>query len=104
MKVAVKVLQVDEDRLDDAREEYHVLRDLSEHPNLPAFYGAYARRADDGDQVWFVMELCSNGPVTDLVRGLLEQNKKMSEDHIAYILKCAIKVSPFGAELPPGPS
>ncbi|KAK3908653.1 Neither inactivation nor afterpotential protein C [Frankliniella fusca] len=91
MKVAVKVLQVDEDRLDDAREEYHVLRDLSDHPNLPDFYGAYAKRTDEGDQVWFVMELCANGPVTDLVRGLLDQNKKMNEDHIAYILKCTIK-------------
>lgn len=93
MKVAVKVLQVDEDRLDDAREEYRVLRDYSDHPNLPDFYGAFSKRADDGDQVWFAMELCQFGPVTDLVRGLQEQNKKMSEDHVAYILKCAIKVN-----------
>lgn len=57
MKVAVKVLQVDEDKLDDAREEYHVLRDFSDHPNLPDYYGTYVKRADDGDQLWFVMEV-----------------------------------------------
>lgn len=91
MKVAVKVLQVDEDRLDDVREEYHVLRDLSDHPNLPDFYGTFVRRSEDGDQVWFAMELCANGPILDLVCGLLERNKKMQEDHIAYILKSAIK-------------
>ncbi|XP_049948905.1 neither inactivation nor afterpotential protein C isoform X1 [Schistocerca serialis cubense] len=93
-RVAVKIQPVSEDILQDIREEFRVLRDLSTHPNLPDFYGVYMKRATnrvDPDKLWFVMELCDGGPVTDLVQGLHKQNRKMNEDHIAYILKESVK-------------
>ena len=40
----------------------------------------------------FWLQCCEGGPVTDLVRGLMEANRRMQEDHIAYILKVIIKV------------
>jgi myosin-3 len=40
-------------------EEYRILRDLSDHPNLPNFYGVYLKKGQKGekDQVWFVQEV-----------------------------------------------
>jgi hypothetical protein len=40
----------------------------------------------------FYLQLCEGGPVTDLVRGLKEANRRMQEEHIAYILKGIVKV------------
>jgi serine/threonine protein kinase len=57
MKVAVKIQKVCPERMDDIQEEYRVLRDLSSHPNLPDFYGAYLQRTRDGDHLWFVMQV-----------------------------------------------
>ncbi|XP_054282333.1 neither inactivation nor afterpotential protein C isoform X3 [Macrosteles quadrilineatus] len=91
MKVAVKIQKITPDRMDDIQEEYRVLRDLSSHPNLPDFYGVYLEKTRDGDQLWFVMQLCEGGPVVDVVRGLLKHGKKMSEEHIAFILHETVK-------------
>lgn len=56
-KVAVKIQKVFPDVLEDIQEEYRILRDLSDHPNLPDFYGAYLKRGRGGDEVWFVMQV-----------------------------------------------
>lgn len=36
-------------------EEYRILRDLSSHPNLPDFYGAFTNK--NGEELWFVLEV-----------------------------------------------
>lgn len=58
------------DNLEEIEEEYRVLRELSGHPNLPAFRGLYLLRAAcrEDDQLWFVMEVRNNGH-PHLVRG-----------------------------------
>ncbi|XP_044266503.1 neither inactivation nor afterpotential protein C isoform X2 [Tribolium madens] len=72
-------------------QEYKVLKDLSWHVNLPDFYAIFCQE----DKVWFVLEVCSGGCVTDLVQNLLEKNRRMREEHIAYILKETIKAAIF---------
>lgn len=42
---------------------------------------------------YLISQLCEGGSVGDLVRGLSAIDKKMREEHIAYILKEVIKVS-----------
>ncbi|XP_043670504.1 neither inactivation nor afterpotential protein C isoform X3 [Vespula pensylvanica] len=93
-KVAIKIQKLTPETQALIVEEYRVLRDFAGHPNLPDFYGIYRRRSGkktEYDQIWFVMELCEGGSVMDLVRGLIASNKKMREEHIAYILKEVIK-------------
>lgn len=70
-KVAIKILESITDNLEEIEEEYLVLRDLSQHPNLPTFVGIFLRKGVcfEDDQLWFVMELCTGGSVTDLVQG-----------------------------------
>ncbi|CAG7716224.1 unnamed protein product, partial [Allacma fusca] len=95
-KVAVKVLENLAENMDEAEEEYSVLRDLSLHPNLPWFYGLYFKplpRLEDS-QLWFVMELCSGGSVTDLAQGLKKfENRHLTELQIAFILHETVDVS-----------
>ncbi|CAH0392590.1 unnamed protein product [Bemisia tabaci] len=107
-KVAVKILENVADNIEEIEEEFLVLRDLSLHPNIPAFYGLFLRRGTlpEEDQLWFVMEsypgfihthtiftfsteflqLCTGGSVTDLVQGLKNRNACLTEEQIAYIL------------------
>lgn len=57
--VAIKILESITDNLEEIEEEYLVLRDLSQHPNLPTFVGIFLRKGAnfDDDQLWFVMEV-----------------------------------------------
>lgn len=57
--VAVKILESISDNLEEIEEEYLVLRDLSDHPNLPTFVGIFLRKGAsfEDDQLWFVMEV-----------------------------------------------
>lgn len=59
-KVAIKILETIADNLEEIEEEYLVLRDLSQHPNLPSFVGIFLMRgiSVEDDQLWFVMEVC----------------------------------------------
>lgn len=54
-KVAVKILENAEEYRDFIRQEYVVLREFSEHLNLPDFYGAF--KCDQQNEIWFVMEV-----------------------------------------------
>ncbi|XP_071862177.1 STKc_myosinIII_N_like and MYSc_Myo21 domain-containing protein ninaC isoform X2 [Bombus fervidus] len=93
-RVAVKVQKLTPESQSLIIEEYKILRDFASHPNLPDFYGIYRRRSGkktEYDQIWFVMELCEGGTVMDLVHGLLAMDKKMREEHIAFILKEVIQ-------------
>ncbi|KAK2585257.1 hypothetical protein KPH14_009957 [Odynerus spinipes] len=89
-KVAIKILENVADNIEEIEEEYLVLRDLSMHPNIPLFHGLFLRRAkpaQEEDQLWFVMELCTGGSVTDLVQGLKKRGSRLTDRQIAYILR-----------------
>lgn len=55
----MKILENVADNIEEIEEEFLVLRDLSLHPNIPAFYGLFLRRGTlpEEDQLWFVMEV-----------------------------------------------
>lgn len=57
--MAIKILETITDNLEEIEEEYLVLRDLSQHPNLPSFIGIFLRKgvSFEDDQLWFVMEV-----------------------------------------------
>jgi myosin III len=84
---AVKVMESINEVIEEIEEEYMILKDLSNQDNLPNFYGIYLKRYNDEDQLWLVLELCSNGSVTDLVKSLIKIGVKLDENLIAYILK-----------------
>ncbi|XP_017794743.1 PREDICTED: myosin-IIIb-like isoform X2 [Habropoda laboriosa] len=89
-KVAIKILENVADNIEEIEEEYLVLRDLSLHPNIPVFHGLFLKRAkpaQEEDQLWFVMELCTGGSVTDLVQGLKRKGRRLTDEQIAYILR-----------------
>lgn len=85
--VAVKIQRYEKDLITFINEEYRVLRDFSNHPNLPQFYGVYRKKRDDIDEIWFVLEYCEAGPVIDIIRSLQTINKRVSEEQLAYILR-----------------
>ncbi|XP_072936347.1 neither inactivation nor afterpotential protein C-like [Epargyreus clarus] len=90
-EVCVKIQEYTEDREDYIQDEYKMLRDFTEHPNMVDFYGVFCDDTEEIDKVWFVTELCEFGSVLDIVKKLKEADKKMSEHHIAFILKHTIK-------------
>lgn len=53
--MAVKILENVADNIEEIEEEFLVLRDLSRHPNIPAFHGLYFR--PEVDQLWITMEV-----------------------------------------------
>jgi myosin-3 len=67
-----------------------ILRDLTNHPNLPKFHGIFLKHYNEEDQLWLVLELCSNGSVTDLVKSLIKCGNKLEENLIAHILRQTI--------------
>ncbi|XP_051857380.1 myosin-IIIa [Antechinus flavipes] len=90
-KAAVKILDPIHDIDEEIEAEYHILKALSDHPNVVKFYGMYFKKGKkNGDQLWLVLELCNGGSVTDLVKGLLKRGERMSELLIAYILHEAL--------------
>lgn len=89
-------------------EEYRILRDYSDHPNLPNFYGVYRNKSDGkSEEIWFVLEVkcscirnttqhfhsihdlqyCEGGSAADFVSRLSLANRRISEEHVAYILR-----------------
>ncbi|XP_046961728.1 neither inactivation nor afterpotential protein C isoform X1 [Vanessa cardui] len=89
--VAVKIQINSEENEPHIQEEYKILRDFTKHPNLIDFYGVFCDKSEYTTRIWFVVELCEYGSVIDIVRKLKAADKKMSEEHIAYILKYTIK-------------
>ena len=43
-----------------------------------------------GPNVWFSMELCGGGSVSDLCTALVRKGRRLNEDQIAYIIKDVI--------------
>ncbi|XP_022116474.2 neither inactivation nor afterpotential protein C isoform X2 [Pieris rapae] len=89
--VAVKVINLTDTKEQHIHEECKILRDFTKHPNIIDFYGVFCERSEYVKKIWFVIELCEFGSVIDIVRKLNAMDKKMSEEHIAYILKYTIK-------------
>ena len=100
-----KVMDSYNELIEEIEEEYMILKDLSSlHSNLPDFYGIFLKkeqkqnnnnvRADEEDssdhQLWLVLELCSNGSVTDLVKTLIKNGLRLEECLIAHILRQTI--------------
>ncbi|KAH8248818.1 hypothetical protein KR032_003465 [Drosophila birchii] len=86
--VALKIQHYDEEHQVSIEEEYRTLRDYCTHPNLPEFYGVYKLSKPNGpDEIWFVMEYCSGGTAVDMVNKLLKLDRRMREEHIAYIIR-----------------
>jgi myosin III len=87
--VAVKCQRYDKDMIMHINEEYRVLRDYSMHPNIPDFHGVYRKKFTTAqpDEIWFVLEYCEAGSVIDIIRSLQAINKRVTEEHIAFILR-----------------
>ncbi|XP_012540143.1 neither inactivation nor afterpotential protein C isoform X2 [Monomorium pharaonis] len=93
-KVAIKIQTLTPETQSLIVEEYRILRDFAGHPNLPDFYGVYRKRSakkSDYDEMWFIMELCEGGTVMDLIHGIIASDKRIQEEHIAFILREVIK-------------
>ncbi|XP_076858866.1 myosin-IIIb isoform X3 [Brachyhypopomus gauderio] len=86
-QAAVKILDPIHDVDEEIEAEYNILRSLSNHPNVVKFLGMFYK-ADErvGGQLWLVLELCNGGSVTDLIKGLLMNGKRLEEPVISYIL------------------
>lgn len=91
--VAVKILETIADNLEEIEEEFLVLRDLSRHENLPEFYGIFIKKGKkkEEDQLWFAMQLCTGGSITDLVHEQRLRGSRLSDNTIAYLLRETVK-------------
>lgn len=56
-KVAIKIQKYIDSNSQFIQEEYKILRDYSDHTNLPDFYGVYKKNSQPSDEIWFVMEV-----------------------------------------------
>ncbi|CAH2050292.1 unnamed protein product, partial [Iphiclides podalirius] len=92
-RVAVKILENIAENIEEIEEEFLVFRDLSSHPNIPEFFGLFLKRgiSSDDDQIWFVMELCTGGSVTDLCAGMRSRGKNITEPQLAYVLRGTVR-------------
>ncbi|KAM3967535.1 myosin-IIIb [Aphomia sociella] len=92
-RVAIKVLENIAENIEEIEEEFLVFRDLSSHPNIPEFFGLFLKRAtcSDDDQIWFVMELCTGGSVTDLCAGMRARGSNLTEPQLAYVLRGTVR-------------
>ncbi|XP_078702494.1 myosin-IIIb-like isoform X1 [Branchiostoma floridae x Branchiostoma belcheri] len=89
---AAKIMEEVTDIDEEIDAEYQILCQHSNHNNITRFYGMYYAKGErnNSGQLWLVMELCTGGSVTDLVRGMLKRKEKMEEGVIAYILREAL--------------
>lgn len=92
-RVAVKILENITENIEEIEEEFLVFRDLSSHPNIPEFFGLFLKRGacSDDDQIWFVMELCTGGSVTDLCAGMRAHGNSLTEPQLAYVLRGTVR-------------
>ncbi|CAE1168286.1 MYO3 [Acanthosepion pharaonis] len=89
---AAKIMENIHETVEEIEQEYQILKAVSCHPNFPQFYGLYLKKDTKmDDQLWIIMELCTNGSVTDLSKDLVTQNRRMDEVLIAFILRETLK-------------
>jgi serine/threonine-protein kinase 24/25/MST4 len=77
--VAIKIIDVEsaEDEVEDIIQEISILSEL-QSPYVTKYYGSFLK----GSDLWIVMEFCSGGSCSDLMRPGL-----FSEDYIAIMLR-----------------
>ncbi|CAG9581317.1 unnamed protein product [Danaus chrysippus] len=92
-RVAIKILENIAENIEEIEEEFLVFRDLSSHPNIPEFFGLFLKRgvSSEDDQIWFVMELCTGGSVTDLCAGMRARGSRLTEPQLAYVLRGTVR-------------
>ncbi|CAG4979112.1 unnamed protein product [Parnassius apollo] len=92
-RVAIKILENIAENIEEIEEEFLVFRDLSSHPNIPEFFGLFLKRgiSSEDDQIWFVMELCTGGSVTDLCAGMRARGNNITEPQLAYVLRGTVR-------------
>nr|XP_026486396.1 myosin-IIIb-like isoform X3 [Vanessa tameamea] len=92
-RVAVKILENIAENIEEIEEEFLVFRDLSSHPNIPEFFGLFLKRgiSSEDDQIWFVMELCTGGSVTDLGAGMRARGTHLTEPQLAYVIRGTVR-------------
>ncbi|KAI8438385.1 hypothetical protein MSG28_010933 [Choristoneura fumiferana] len=92
-KSALTILENITENIEEIEEEFLVFRDLSSHPNIPEFFGLFLKRGvcSDDDQIWFVMELCTGGSVTDLCAGIRAHGNSLTEPQLAYVLRGTVR-------------
>ncbi|CAD5118433.1 DgyrCDS7142 [Dimorphilus gyrociliatus] len=83
--LAVKIQENVYEHLEEIEEEYRILKEFSEDENFPKFYGIFSR--DEHKEIWFALELCSGGSITDIVKRNLESGQRLSEHILSYILR-----------------
>nr|CAD7261452.1 unnamed protein product [Timema shepardi] len=103
-RVAVKILENVADNIEEIEEEFLVLRDLSLHPNIPAFYGLFLRRgpSQEEDQLWFVMETDkrASGRVSNWVAKLaINGDTDISQEVCYELLPVTLKPAHTGSDL-----
>lgn len=55
-RVAVKVQYLDKENRRYVQQEYKVLKDFSDHPNIIEFYGA-CKKSGDVNEIWLALEV-----------------------------------------------
>ncbi|XP_057665363.1 neither inactivation nor afterpotential protein C isoform X1 [Diorhabda carinulata] len=86
-KVAIKCQKYETGCKEFVEEEYKILRDFSSHANIVDFYGIFKK----SNEIWFALEPCEGGSVIDLVNRLFAKNRRMVEEHIAYVIKETVR-------------
>lgn len=81
--VAIKIVDVEnaEDEVDDIIQEIAILSGLNS-PYVTKYYGSYLK----GSHLWIIMEFCSGGSCSDLLRP-----GPIPEDYIMIILRELLK-------------
>lgn len=83
---AIKIMNVNENELEEIKVEINVLKNFSKHPNIARYYGTFIKKSitpGKDDQIWLVMEFCGGGSLTDLIRGC--KNRSIKEEWIGII-------------------
>ena len=55
--IALKIQNLNKDNEQYIVEELKVLKDFSNHLNLPDFYGAFRKETDSSVEIWFALEV-----------------------------------------------
>lgn len=94
--VAAKIIRMPSDEMSNEFEnELNILKKISKkQENLPDFIGIFGDfDSFNVPRIWFVMELCSRGPVGRLLKQIEDKNplkKSEKEQLIAYALKSTL--------------